>query len=339
MPKIQVDKGLPAVQGSQRIEVIMRHTASLVLASVLVSWLGAPPVSARQQPTPLALAQRAVAGGGAVGVSGTVITGTATTAAGQPVPNVTVRAREILTRRIGGSTSTARQGQFAISGLMPGSYVLEIIGDRGEVLGMSRSVTTHAGAPVEVSVSMMADPLVAARVQTPAAAQAPSPFLVGGGTAVATGGGPSQAVAGTSVMSPADTIISGVVTSPMGQPLVNTMVRARNLLTGQIGGSTKSSTTGEFSISGLSPGSYILEIVDDGGQVIGTSAFISATAGAAVGLAVTATSGALGAVGTTTGLIAALGATAARGVSVAAAAAGVAGVVTPPEVPTASPFR
>jgi hypothetical protein len=54
---------------------------------------------------------------------------------------------------------------------------------------------------------------------------------------------------------------------------------------------------------------------------------------------VTVTTGALSAVTTTAGLLSTLGATAARSVTYAAAAAGVAGVITPAEVITASPSR
>jgi hypothetical protein len=127
--------------------------------------------------------------------------------------------------------------------------------------------------------------------------------------------------------------------NPTGQPITNTVVQARNLLTGDIGGLTTTTTGGEFSIDSLPPGNYVLEIVDDGGQVVGTSSFIAAAAGATIAATVTATSGALTAVSTVTGLAATLTTTAAETVKFAAAAAGVAGVVTPPEIPTASPSR
>ena len=78
----------------------------------------------------------------------------------------------------------------------------------------------------------------------------------------------------------------------------------------------------------MNPGSYILEVVDGGGQIIGTSPFISAATGTAVAsVTVTASSGALSAVSTTGGLVSTLTSTAARSVTYAAAAAGVAGVV------------
>jgi hypothetical protein len=148
-----------------------------------------------------------------------------------------------------------------------------------------------------------------------------------------------QTVVGGRVVNPSEASINGTVMSPTGQPLTDTVVQARNLLTGAVEGSTTTAPGGQFSIVGLDPGSYVVEIVDAGGQIIGTSSFIAATAGATIAATVTATSGALTAVSTVTGLAATLTTTAAETVKFAAAAAGVAGVVAPPDVPTASPSR
>jgi len=148
-----------------------------------------------------------------------------------------------------------------------------------------------------------------------------------------------QTVIGGAVLNPNQSAITGNVASPMGQPLPNTVVQARNLLTGQIVGSTRSTASGEFSINGLPAGSYILEIVDNDGQIIGTSPYIAAAAGATAAASIIATSGAMSVVSSVTGLAATLTTTAAESVKFMAAAAGVAGVVTPPEVITASPSR
>ncbi len=177
-------------------------------------------------------------------------------------------------------------------------------------------VTVIAVLGLQLSVSVLA--------QTPASTQ-------------------SQTVVGNSVINPQQTTISGTVMNPSGEILANVRVQARNLLTGQIGGSAKASGTGEYTITGLLPAYYVIEVVDDDSEaIIGTSGFISAPAGAAVTAAmVTATTGALTAATTAaaTGIAATIGATAARGVSFMAAAAGVTGVVAPPEVPVASPSR
>lgn len=148
-----------------------------------------------------------------------------------------------------------------------------------------------------------------------------------------------QTVIGATALNTNQASISGVAVTPMGQPLANTLVQARNLLTGQIGGSTSTASTGHFSILGLSPGSYVIEVVNRAGQIIGTSSFISAAANTAAAVTVTATTGTLSAISTTTGLAATLTTAAAEGVKVAATAAGFAGIVVPASIETASPSR
>lgn len=148
-----------------------------------------------------------------------------------------------------------------------------------------------------------------------------------------------DAVVGRTVLNPSQSLISGRVVTPNGVPLSNATVRARNLLDGQISGTTSTASAGQFSIA-VNPGSYMLEVIDAGGQVIGTSPFIAATAGTTIaGATVTVSAGALSGVTTTAGLTSTLGTTVARSVTYAAAAAGVAGVVTPAGVTTASPSR
>ena len=116
-------------------------------------------------------------------------------------------------------------------------------------------------------------------------------------------------------------------------------MQARNLLTGKVDAVTRTSPQGEYSFK-LNPGNYVLEVVDDGGQIIAVSSFVSAATASVVATTMTVASGALSAaVSSATGLAATLGATAAKGVGMAAAGAGVAGVVVPPQTPIASPSR
>jgi hypothetical protein len=147
-----------------------------------------------------------------------------------------------------------------------------------------------------------------------------------------------QAVIGATVLNASQAHISGRVLTPGGDPIANTMVRARNLLNGQIGGSTETASAGQFALN-VNPGSYLLEAVDVGGRIVGTSSFISAAGGTAITATVTASNGVVSAVTTTAGLLSSLGSTAARSVTYAAAAIGVAGVVTPAQTITASPSR
>jgi Carboxypeptidase regulatory-like domain len=133
--------------------------------------------------------------------------------------------------------------------------------------------------------------------------------------------------------------INGTVVTSAGQLLPNTVVRARNLLTGRIAGTTSTTGNGQFALTGLDAGRYVLEAVDPAGQILGTSSFIFAAAGTTVAATVTATSGAMSAVNPATGFAATLTSTAAQSVKYAAVAAGVAGMVTPVDVATASPSR
>jgi hypothetical protein len=148
-----------------------------------------------------------------------------------------------------------------------------------------------------------------------------------------------QSGIGTTVANASQAHISGRVSSPGGGSITNTTVRARNLLSAQIDGSTVTASSGQFAMN-VNPGSYVLEVVDAGGQVVGTSSFISAAAGTTItATTVTVSTGVAGAVATTAGLVSTLGSTAARSVTYAAAAVGVAGFVTPAEMITASPSR
>lgn len=84
--------------------------------------------------------------------------------------------------------------------------------------------------------------------------------------------------------------ISGVAKGGDQQPLPNYTVRVRNVGTGQIAGTQTTSATGAFSFTGLNAGTYVVEIVDAAGRVIGVTSSISLTAGTMVisGVALTA---------------------------------------------------
>jgi Carboxypeptidase regulatory-like domain len=122
--------------------------------------------------------------------------------------------------------------------------------------------------------------------------------------------------------------ISGLARSASSQPLPNTVVRLRSAETGQISGSTTTGAAGQFSFAALNPGTYVVEVLDAAGQVVGTSAAIvlSPAAMIASGLVIQAsalgTAAAAGAVGGASFLGSTLGI-----VTIAAIAAGVVGAV------------
>ena len=151
-----------------------------------------------------------------------------------------------------------------------------------------------------------------------------TPLFAGGTAGTAVPRAPRQTQAAS---------LSGTASSNAGQTLANYTVQLRNLATGQLAGTTTSSSVGSFSFAGLEAGNYAVEVVNAAGQIIGTSASVAVTAGATItGVTVSATAAIAGAAA---GGAAAAGAAGAAGMSTAAivtitsvaAAAGVAGAV------------
>jgi hypothetical protein len=98
----------------------------------------------------------------------------------------------------------------------------------------------------------------------------------------------------TTAAAQANATLSGIAQSSSGQALVNYQAWLRNVLTAQIVGRTTSSAAGHFTFAGLSAASYVVEMVDTTGQIIGTSGVATVTPGANVAVAVQAASGAAG---------------------------------------------
>jgi len=90
--------------------------------------------------------------------------------------------------------------------------------------------------------------------------------------------------------------VAGTARSAAGQAMANSTVQLRNLMTGQLAGTTTSSASGAFTFAGLPPGRYAVEVLNATNQIIGTSAALDVAAGAAIsGVGVAA--GAAGAAG------------------------------------------
>lgn len=116
------------------------------------------------------------------------------------------------------------------------------------------------------------------------------------------------------------------------QSLSGVKVQLRNVDTGQLAGSTQSAANGGFTFTGLTPGNFVIEIVDSAGKIIGTSASMAVAAGgvisgvtvaasAAGALAGVAAAGGLGAFFSSTGgilLLAGVGSGVTAGVLAAA---------------------
>jgi hypothetical protein len=124
--------------------------------------------------------------------------------------------------------------------------------------------------------------------------------------------------------------LAGTARNSSGRPIGDCTVQLRDVLNGQLVGTTKCDRAGAFVFTNLNPGNYIVEVVDSQGVVIGTSAVSEVAAGATVAISVTA---ATAAAATTGGISTALIVTA------LAAAAGVAAVVVVANRGQASPSQ
>jgi hypothetical protein len=81
--------------------------------------------------------------------------------------------------------------------------------------------------------------------------------------------------------------LSGTMRTVSGQPIAGANVQLRNVLTGMLAGTTTSGVAGDFNFTALAAGSYLVELVDASGQVVGTSSLISLSAAAMVASGVT----------------------------------------------------
>lgn len=89
--------------------------------------------------------------------------------------------------------------------------------------------------------------------------------------------------------------ISGIARDALAQAMPGVKVQLRNVDTGQLVATTKAAADGAFEFTGLNPGNYIVELVDNSGKIIGLSPATALAAGGSItGLIVAASaSGAL----------------------------------------------
>jgi len=83
--------------------------------------------------------------------------------------------------------------------------------------------------------------------------------------------------------------LSGTASDGTGRILSNAVVQLRNASSGQLAGTATTNAAGSFSFTGLNPGTYVVEVTNAAGQIVGTSGMVVVGAGAAVtGVGVTA---------------------------------------------------
>jgi hypothetical protein len=133
---------------------------------------------------------------------------------------------------------------------------------------------------------------------------------------------------------PSSASLSGTASDNAGRVLANTDVQLRNVSTGQLVGVTKANAVGQFNFAGLTPGTYVVEVVNAAGQIVGTSGSVVVSGEAAVA-GVTVTTSAATKVAATTGFFSSH----ATALILGATAAGVAGGVAAATGGSASPSQ
>lgn len=122
--------------------------------------------------------------------------------------------------------------------------------------------------------------------------------------------------------------VNGVVRTAKGDPVPNQKVRVRDSQSGAIIAETTSNAAGGFNIAGLGPGTYVLEAVNGGGQVIGLSPSVAVTAGVLATTTITLTGSRIAGAAAGGGFsLFGLGTAASIAVIAAAGAASVTGIV------------
>src|SRR6186997_1282600 len=76
--------------------------------------------------------------------------------------------------------------------------------------------------------------------------------------------------------------LNGVAQSADKAPLPNYRVHVRNANTGTLAGQTLSNQAGQFTFTSLQPASYVVELVDAAGKVVGLSPSLTVAAGSTV---------------------------------------------------------
>jgi len=119
---------------------------------------------------------------------------------GKPIPNVTVRLRNVDTGQIVGNTTANASGQFSFTGLPAGNFVVETVAANGTILGTSAVALTAA-------TMVVANLTVSASAAAVAAAGGAGAVL---GTTAAVGAAAGGAGLGTGI------IIAGVAAATLG---------------------------------------------------------------------------------------------------------------------------
>lgn len=84
------------------------------------------------------------------------ISGTAASQTGEALSNMTAQLRDLSTKELVGTTTTNASGHFVFVVANPGSFIVEIVGAQGAIVGVTAPITLAAGAMVVSGVTVAA---------------------------------------------------------------------------------------------------------------------------------------------------------------------------------------
>jgi hypothetical protein len=85
------------------------------------------------------------AGAAASRLPATTVVGTVWKADKKPIPNAKLRLRNVITGSVQATTVADSTGQFLFTSIESGSYIVELISDRGSILAVGPTVTAGPG--------------------------------------------------------------------------------------------------------------------------------------------------------------------------------------------------
>jgi len=150
----------------------MHRRGAVIVAALSLSALQAAPGAGQQLPVQEALARL----GERVQLQGTgtrsaCVVGFAWTASNEPVRDVEVRLRNLLSGAIDARARTTDTGEFLFCDLGDGTYVVELMDQRGRMAALGAPFTLAAGTTVATFVRLaLAGPSYAAALTSTAAA-------------------------------------------------------------------------------------------------------------------------------------------------------------------------
>jgi hypothetical protein len=142
---LAVNLCLPAVPLSAQSAVPARAAGSKAQTSEMA------PGSQR---TPAGRAARPPQGSGTIRVRATAVQGSAWHADNTPIRQAAVRLRNVLTGKTEASTVADEAGHFAFRGVRAGTYLVELVDERGKVLTIGHVFTVAPGDTVATFVRL-----------------------------------------------------------------------------------------------------------------------------------------------------------------------------------------